>query len=556
MTNTKLSFALASLIVLSGCNSGSGSDAPVTNPKPDNVVTGETGDSTVLLSTSDVEISDEHSYLLPTPGLTRESVDRIEDLKSNFGYVVLDKAFMKFVFQLTQNTAAKRARKSDDGMSDELKAAINDYQFIISYRVDGVNYKLSGHALPQLKRDDKTIVPHYVKLNANGGVLTEQEQAMTYRMQEWACVTDNKTNLTWQVLQPSGVFAFDSRYYWGDRVVNHRDFGEAQCSLGRACNTAELVAKANEMSLCGKTDWRIPTKNEWKSLLTTKMFDEQRKHSPIDSFFFPFVDANFDEAYWTNAFTQYPNGHDADAKVGDWQGSNSTVGDAYVMWMGNDFADERMPPRSTNEPWFAMLISGDMIIDDTTQSKEVVAVELKREVNKAGDEDAHWQNRFSKIGAMGQPIQDQTNTDWVCTQDKLYQSELPTTQILWQRVSKVAPKMTYSQAEQYVEKVNAAALCGHTNWRLPSENELKSLLVDNVAFDTEGMSFRAGYTKSVFDDTVVADESYYWTQTQDNYFPDTKHMAVAFQKEWSESSGEDNNNLYRVRLISTSVTAP
>lgn len=67
------------------------------------------------------------------------------------------------------------------------------------------------------------------------------------------------------------------------------------------------------------------------------------------------------------------------------------------------------------------------------------------------------------------------------------------------------------------------------------------------------MSYRAGYTKSILNDTVVGFDSYYWTATEFYADPKNKNMAVAFQNEWSESSGKLHSERFRVRLISTSV---
>lgn len=45
----------------------------------------------------------------------------------------------------------------------------------------------------------------------------------------------------WQV---NGEFAFDSAYYWGDRVVNNREFSESACGLNTVCNTDTLIVAA------------------------------------------------------------------------------------------------------------------------------------------------------------------------------------------------------------------------------------------------------------------------------------------------------------------------
>lgn len=392
----------------------------------------------------------------------------------------------------------------------------------------------------------------FVKLNHEGTPLTDEEQLMTKQNSDWSCVIDSSSNLTWQVAQANGDFAFDSTYYWADRQINNREFAQASCNLDGDCNTDNLVNVANQQQLCGHTDWRLPTRNEWKTILDAQEFDADKRQSPINSFFFPYMDANFDEAYWTATFTQYPDGHDINPVEGDWQGSNATVGSAYVMWMADDFAYERMPPRSTNEPRLSLLVRGNTIADELDDTIAEITVEMKPEINAEGNEDATWQQRFVKRGEHGQPLRDQNAEQWHCTQDNHYSSALPNTDILWQRVSQDSALMSFSQAEAYVAEINQLTLCGRNDWRLPTETELKSLYIDAFAFNMEGFSYRAGYSQSIFNDTLVAENSYYWTQTEDLYDPENKSIAVAFQDEWSESSGRPHTETHRVRLISTS----
>lgn len=537
--------------LMTGCNHHSASEqaSEQQTQKPDNNT--ETQGRSLVLSSQEVTAIDVSTLTFAAPGLTVETADKVTNIETNFGHATVDSQTGQFVFRVV--TEASAVVKQTVSAPVSLAASTHDYYFEIRYQIDGAQYQVSGYALPLYVADDKTLAPRYLKLDRDGASLAQDEQALTMEKQDWACVHDASTDLTWQTLQASGEFAFDSTYYWGDRSQNHRDFAQATCGLTGTCNTDSLVVAANQQQLCGKTDWRLPTRNEWKTILAEQLSDDTRRLSPIDRFYFPFVDANFDEAYWTGTFTQYANGHDADATPGDWQGSNATVGDAYVMWMGSDFADDRMPPRSTNEPRLTMLVRGPVIADEAKDSIDEVTATLNPEINADGDEDANWQNRFVKNGVSGQPLVDQSAQVWACTTDTYFASEVPNTQILWQRVDKDLPGMTFEQARSYVDTVNAATLCGRNDWRLPTETELKSLLVDSVTYGMEGMTYRAGYVNSIFNDTVVEENSYYWTQTADEYDPETKHMAVAFQSEWAESSSETNSSLYRVRLISTSV---
>ena len=502
------------------------------------------------------------------PGISALTAANVTDIKTNFGRAYVEQVSGKMVFELSSSSELNKSAQQAKAMIDSAGernvssssskgsvihsrlASEHNYNFKINYQVGNKQYQVLGYALPLYQKDKDTIVPRFKKLDAAGDVLAADLQVLTRDESDWSCVTDTSSDLTWQVLQANGDFAFDSTYYWGDRALNHRDYMPASCSLDKNCNTDNLVEIANEQKLCGKTDWRMPTRNEWKTVLTTEMLNDEKRQSPIDRFFFPYLDANYDEAYWTNHFTVYLNGHDG--LDGDWQGSNKTVGDALVMWMGSDFAHVKMPPRSTNEPRFAMLVSGAVIPDESDNSTGEITAQLKSEINKAGDEDKNWKKRFIKNGKAGQALRDQDLEQWACTSDSFFKTVVPNTNILWQRIDKEAPLMTLDQAQAYTKTVNTQTLCGRNDWRLPSESELKSLLIDSFAYDMEGISYRAGYTMSIFNDTVVGADSYYWTSTESAY-DGMINVAVAFQTEWAESnSGSTPESTFRVRLISTS----
>ncbi len=563
MRYTPLSVIIAATL-LTGCNSG------------DNTVSvnQENVEQTDITQQAEFKV-DQITFIntnrisFDAPGISVNNISKVSQITTNFGRAFVDTVSGRMVFESnTSQQSSKSAQKEQvsaavtnkattaNASSVSRLASDNNYRFKISYQIEDNQYHVSGYALPLYKKTDKTIVPRFVKVTANGDALPIDEQVMTREKSDWSCVTDASSLLTWQVLQSNGEFAFDSTYYWGDRVQHNRNFSEAVCGLNTVCNTDNLALFANAQALCGKTNWRTPTRNEWKTVLTNEMLNDTKRQSPIDRFFFPYIDANYDEAYWTNSFTQYVNGHDSSPIDGDWQGSNPTVGDAHVMWMGSDYSDDRMPPRSTNEPRFSILVSGTIIPDSAENTVDEITATLKSEINQAGDEDTQWQNRFTKNGPAGQPLLVQSAAAWSCTTDNFFKSVVPNTQILWQSIDKKTPLMSFEQANNYVNTININALCGRNDWRLPSESELKSLLIDSFAYGMEDMSYRAGYVNSVFNDTVVADDSYYWSKTADDYQPDNKHMAVAFQTEWSESSGESDTQLYRVRLISTSAIQP
>ncbi|MGR6874339.1 Lcl domain-containing protein [Pseudomonas sp. HK3] len=405
------------------------------------------------------------------------------------------------------------------------------------------------------------------KINEKGASLSLEQQLFDMNIEPWACVQDKNADLTWQVPQANGDFAFNHTYYWAERTINHRDYGRAQCGLlthdGEPidCNTDAFIQRANDLKLCGKTDWRLASRKEFNSLLNKEYANEAENLAPINAFYFPFVSANGGELYWGDEAANYPNGHDSVVVKDDWQGSNAQVGSAYGVWMDSDFANVKVPPRSANEPHFAMLVSGEKVLPVTPEPTDervdaITQLMPLEKIDDGEDENNNWKNRFSKLDDLAVELVDQDADSWSCTEDKLYKTAtngLQDIKIVWQRITDTEKQMNYAAIDTYIDNVNTNKLCGKTNWRLPTEKELKSLLVE-YNFAPNFLDKRAGYETSVFNDLVVGknhEESYYWTSTDDEY-SDAKKSAVSFQDAFAESSSKDKlTSYYRVRLIST-----
>ena len=537
MKKTALSIAFMGVFI-SACNDSNSTPAQITTPQIATITAHIKANDIKPVSTTMVRFS--------APGVTASNASKVTGITANFGDVSIDQTTGDMTFKPYTSSAT-------NVLSAEIIAAQHDYKFEISYKVDNNIHQLDGSVLPLYNDKLNNPAIRFSKVSQDGTLLSAEDQARPANASDWSCVTDKSSDLMWQAPQANGIYAFNETYYWGDRSINHRESSEASCVLDGNCNTDNLVAKANEQLLCGKSDWRLATRTEWQTLLDKKLFDEDSRRSPINNFYFPYVDSNFDEAYWTNSFTIYTSGHDNNSADDDWQGSNALVGDAHVMWMSDDFDRANMSPRSTNDPRFTMLVNGTVIPDKKDNDVPVRDTELPpQDVADGFDENTDWQSRFVKHSGLGQALIEQDSTTWTCTSDLAYKSMYPNTQILWQRINKDAPLKDYAQAVEYAKQVNTSAICGQTNWRLPTENELKSLLLN-----TSGSPFyenlRASYITSVFDDTNLADSSYYWTSTISSK---TQHSAFAFQDSWSVSSPTLNTKMHRVRLISTTRLQP
>ena len=114
----------------------------------------------------------------------------------------------------------------------------------------------------------------------------------------WSCVKDNTTGLVWEVKKLAGEQAAGNMYAWYDpSLTNGGDPGlqaiEGDCG-GMSFlkgNTYDYIQKINARGLCGFNDWRLPLREEFRSIIDygveTKPLDGSTKKPMIDDRFFP-----------------------------------------------------------------------------------------------------------------------------------------------------------------------------------------------------------------------------------------------------------------------------
>lgn len=93
---------------------------------------------------------------------------------------------------------------------------------------------------------------------------------------DWACTRDNLTGLTWEVKTALSSTLHDkvNTYTWFDDVNtstnggNIGDSGGGTCYGGSGCTTKAFIADVNSTSLCGKTDWHLPSIRELETLIS------------------------------------------------------------------------------------------------------------------------------------------------------------------------------------------------------------------------------------------------------------------------------------------------
>ncbi len=127
----------------------------------------------------------------------------------------------------------------------------------------------------------------------------------------WSCILDRKTGLLWEIKSNDGLLR-DSQHtfswYEPDAKRNGGFSGyrnKGRCSLAQ-CNTHAYIAAINQKHLCGNTDWRLPTREELRSIVDYQI----RYPGPtINTNLFPNTVSQF---YWSSD----PDASDKDSAWG------------------------------------------------------------------------------------------------------------------------------------------------------------------------------------------------------------------------------------------------
>jgi hypothetical protein len=122
------------------------------------------------------------------------------------------------------------------------------------------------------------------------------------------CVLDRRTGLLWEVkLAAPGLRHSDQTFSWysdnGESNGGEAGLrGAGDCVLGH-CDTESYVAAVNAAGLCGRTDWRLPSRDEALTLLDPARIGQG---ATLDPAYFPETAA---AEYWTaTTFSLYPQG--------------------------------------------------------------------------------------------------------------------------------------------------------------------------------------------------------------------------------------------------------
>ncbi|MEE9304355.1 MAG: DUF1566 domain-containing protein, partial [Thiotrichaceae bacterium] len=329
-----------------------------------------------------------------------------------------------------------------------------------------------------------------------------------------SCVKDNVTGLIWEVkTNDSGLHDKDDVYSWYNTLntaenlnvpgfdrpsntairadvsnsnVNGSDdvcFGYDSSdpdNTAKLCNTQAFVARVNTAGLCGASDWRIPSREELRSLIKMDNMQIKGGISYIDSDYFPHNKASY-KVQCYDYFEQIDGVYTLKASAAsdpDYQTycSNFTVGDDdLTRGRGFGYATANSSVTKEASSWM-------MYFDDFTVAHGIIKDELRYVRLVRGTKLAT--NASSRYTAQGNgTVKDNiTGLTWKrCLEGYLFDSGTSSCSVDASDVS----TFTWAAALQRAQTV---ANDNGIIWRVPNMKELGSITkhdVVHVAIDTD-----------------------------------------------------------------------
>jgi Protein of unknown function (DUF1566)/Viral BACON domain len=284
----------------------------------------------------------------------------------------------------------------------------------------------------------------YTKLDSSGNVLSDSATS-------WVMVKDNVTGLIWEMkTNKDGVKNYndphdaDNTYTWYDS--NPATNGGYAGTPGDGTDSEDFVKALNDANYGGYSDWRMPTIKELAYIVN---YSIPNPGPTIDTGYFPNTTAS---RYWSSTSYAHPYSFSA------W-GVDFSNGNDYVDFLNKSESYYVRAVRWGQSGSFGHLVIGSLdavdngSIDDATASA-----------------DSYTDNG------------DGTVTDI-------------SSGLMWQKFS--SSNKTWEQALAYCAGLN---LGGHTDWRLPTVKELRSLT----------NRYYPAFDSTYFPDTV---SSLYWAST-------------------------------------------
>ncbi|NVK24220.1 MAG: DUF1566 domain-containing protein [Gammaproteobacteria bacterium] len=284
----------------------------------------------------------------------------------------------------------------------------------------------------------------YTKLDDTGAELAADASS-------WSCVRDNHTGLIWEVkTTDGGAQHYLDGFQWGGKGADGYSDANKEGTYYESWNS--LIDHANDNSLCGKTNWAIPTHEE-----LTGIVHRGKSSTLVDLAYFP---NTVDARYWTT------------------NPSALSDSDSWIVDFGTVYANDDGPlTRAAHNR--VRLVSGG-------EAKESVYL------NKL-----HLDSRYI-ISDDGTVTDLDTGLMWTrCVFGQSWDKTEQTCsgeqeRVVWLTATETNLDNTYA---------------GHNNWRLPNVNELKTI------FDLT--KAKPSINTVAFPSMPTDNATYFWSSTPD-----------------------------------------
>lgn len=363
----------------------------------------------------------------------------------------------------------------------------------------------------------------YSKISNSGNVLPDTA-ILGSGPNDWACTKDNKTGLVWEVkTSDAGLHSMNNTY---------TNYDSTESGYGTNTNSDAFVSLVNNNSYCGASNWRMPSSEELKGII----YCSDSKYNSISG-----VGNNCTNYEFVNKPTintlYFPN-------------TKSTI--FWSNSIPNDFS--LLLPNSAN------FGPGNNSLTVHSASVNVRLVHDYQSPSVA----------YTKISNSGAVLPDSSTlglgaNDWACTKDNR-------TGLIWEVKTKdsglrdMGNKYTNfsgdnssTNADGFTSEVNKQTLCGGANWRLPTKQELMTLVncsdgkynVDRSCVNYENVT-QPTINTTYFPNTL----SYmFWTSSSESNLQNYKWF-VYFG--YGNISNSNTSGTYHLRLVrdSGSITTP
>ena len=356
----------------------------------------------------------------------------------------------------------------------------------------------------------------YSKIS-NTGVALSDSAVLGAGSNDWACTRDNKTGLLWEVKTDDGGLRDKDWYYsWyepdasknGGSAGYQNGNGHPEWCKGSNCDTLAYKNAVNNKTLCGSKDWRMPTQNELVKLFVCSdgkynangmcTNNKTVTYPTINTSYFP----NTSEGYWSSSYF-------SDLAV-------------LVSFRLGDYGG------NTKNAWY-----GVRLVSDTRYTK----------ISNAG------------VALLDTAVLGTGSNDWACTRDNK-------TGLIWEvktddgglrdkdwNYSWYEPdasknggfagyenngpcKGSSCNTFAYKNTVNKQTMCGSSDWRLPTNEELR-----NLVFCSDGKYNQIDINSSGLICTTNGNGLKTTSPTIDlTYFPNTPQISF-----WSSLTTVDNS---------------